>query len=119
MGKIKCFIKSCNNIHPINKNCSWHEWPSQENAIHQWITELRKNGALTGFTENSVPNLKSSSRICSDHFEKTCFREGSVRRLKPTAVPTIFRFTTKNSASATTNQQKVKSGIKHEKCNLL
>ena len=114
MGKIKCFIKSCNNIYPINKNYSWHEWPSQENAIHLWITELRKNEALTGFTENSVPILKSSTRICSEHFEKTCFIEGSVRRLlKPTAVPTIFSCSSHKdslSASAAMIQHKVHSG---------
>jgi hypothetical protein len=72
---------------------------------------LRKNEALTGFTENSVPNLKRRSKICSDHFEEICFREGSVRRLKPTAVPTIFRLPSRESTPPTKiPQQKKQSG---------
>lgn len=112
VGKTKCLVKSCNNIHPIYRDCSWHQWPAEEVAIHRWIIALSKNKAATGFAENSLPDIEGQ-RICSNHFEKTCFKEGSVRRLKPTAVPTIFKLPPHKEPMSTTailKQRIVQSG---------
>uniref|UniRef100_A0A0P5C0S7 Zinc finger protein n=1 Tax=Daphnia magna TaxID=35525 RepID=A0A0P5C0S7_9CRUS len=119
VGKPKCLVRSCNNIHPVPRGCSWHQWPAQETAIHRWMIALRENKAATGFSEHSLPDLEGQ-RICSDHFEKTCFKEGVVRRLKPTAVPTIFKLPThKDPTSSTTiwKQHTVESSSSHQNKN--
>ncbi|XP_059351186.1 uncharacterized protein LOC130696249 isoform X2 [Daphnia carinata] len=116
VGKTKCLVKSCNNIHPIHKDCSWHQWPAQESAIHRWMIALRKNKSATGFSEHSLPDVEGQ-RICSDHFEKTCFKEGVVRRLKPTAIPTIFRLPTHKDPTLSTTilkQHTVESSSSHQ-----
>lgn len=70
-----------------------------------WTKEVKKNRAnWTGPTKCSV--------LCSEHFERTCFEEGPLRRqqmgiptkrplvLKKGAVPTIF----KKASTATTEE---------------
>lgn len=59
-----------------------HRFPAEIELKNQWIKNVRKD-------DNWRPT--QYTRICSEHFEESCFREGYERRiLHSHAVPTIF-----------------------------
>ncbi|TRZ00106.1 hypothetical protein DNTS_020302 [Danionella cerebrum] len=81
----RCCAYNCQNIVGTN-NLSFHGFPLKDiNLLKKWLKHLRWKGWK--------PN--QSSKICSEHFEKKCFIEGSEgqkAKLQSWAVPTIFSF---------------------------
>lgn len=53
---------------------------TKENLLRQWVANLPRQ------------SFKPTQRtlICSEHFTSECFYNGRNKRLKPSAVPTVF-----------------------------
>ncbi|XP_077495655.1 uncharacterized protein LOC144106689 [Amblyomma americanum] len=62
---------------------SLHVFPhNNKDLLQKWLSAIR----------TPLPNLHIGRRICSRHFEQSCFYSGHTRHfLKPDAVPTIFQ----------------------------
>lgn len=81
-----CCAYGCTNKAFKRCGLSFFRFPlGDPDRLNQWMLKIRR--------QNWTP--KSSSRLCSEHFESDCFSKDLVGRtvLTSTAVPTIFSFT--------------------------
>lgn len=96
MPRVRCFVRACKNAsYRKDSNCSFHDFPLDKKLREKWLAEIMKYGKSCGWSEwlrnNDPPKITAHSKMCSDHFEKQCFLDFSkMKRLNPTAVPTIF-----------------------------
>lgn len=87
MGQgIKCYVKTCTNRYS-KSGLSFFGFPNDADIREHWI----KNCGLSPGEIKPLGKLKSTIRICRNHFEDTMFlNPNKPKRLKPDAVPTIF-----------------------------
>ncbi|KAM8845304.1 uncharacterized protein AB9W97_000515 [Spinachia spinachia] len=82
---MSCSAYGCTKRHSKGSDVNFFRFPFGDNArLNQWLLNVRRR--------NWIPS--KSSRLCSTHFKEDQFfvdNEGK-RRLKETAVPTIFVF---------------------------
>ncbi|XP_037332197.2 THAP domain-containing protein [Pungitius pungitius] len=82
---MSCSAYGCTKRHAKGSDVNFFRFPFGDNArLNQWLLNVRR--------KNWIPS--KSSRLCSTHFKEDQFfidNEGK-RRLKETAVPTIFVF---------------------------
>ncbi|XP_031726724.1 THAP domain-containing protein 5-like isoform X2 [Anarrhichthys ocellatus] len=82
---MSCSAYGCSRRHSKGSDVNFFRFPLGDNArLKQWLLNVRRR--------NWIPS--KSSRLCSTHFKDDQFfidKEGK-RRLKDTAVPTIFIF---------------------------
>ncbi|XP_068574873.1 THAP domain-containing protein 1-like isoform X2 [Cebidichthys violaceus] len=82
---MSCSAYGCSRRHSKGSDVNFFRFPLGDNArLKQWLLNVRRR--------NWIPS--KSSRLCSTHFKEDQFfidKEGK-RRLKETAVPTIFVF---------------------------
>ncbi len=96
MTRVRCFVRACKNAsYKKDSHCSFHDFPSDKKLTEKWLAEIMKYEKSCGWLEwlhNDPPKITAHSKICSDHFEKQCFLDlhSKMKRLNPTAVPTIF-----------------------------
>uniref|UniRef100_A0A3Q3B4V4 THAP-type domain-containing protein n=1 Tax=Kryptolebias marmoratus TaxID=37003 RepID=A0A3Q3B4V4_KRYMA len=105
---VQCAALNCSNRPNSTTGVSFFSFPKDKKHSQIWIRNLRR--------ENYHPN--SASRLCSEHFEETCFRyRPSLMRsigytpkkqiLLPGAVPTIFNFKRKEAGKKGGTLQRV------------
>jgi hypothetical protein len=92
MTRVRCVVRSCNNAsYKKDSHCSFHDFPANKELSQKWLAEIMKYEEFCGWVPNVPPKITEHTKICSEHFEKTCFQEYRRKtRLIPTAVPTIF-----------------------------
>ncbi|CAB3234847.1 unnamed protein product [Arctia plantaginis] len=81
-----CTVSGCSSRLGVftenNENVSFHRFPADVDLKKSWVKNVRKG-------DETKPT--QYTRICSLHFDKSCFREGYGRKtLHSYAVPTIF-----------------------------
>ncbi|XP_057294665.1 uncharacterized protein LOC130623201 [Hydractinia symbiolongicarpus] len=91
-----CVAFGCSNQTENNKNVSFHTMPKKQSLFKKWEVAIGRT------------DLPPSGRLCSDHFEQSCYvstttlkqelcgdlysaRKATRRRLTPDAVPTLFK----------------------------
>lgn len=91
-----CVAFGCSNQTENNKNISFHTMPKKQSLFKKWEVAIGRT------------DLPPSGRLCSDHFEQSCYvstttlkqelcgdlysaRKATRRRLTPDAVPTLFK----------------------------
>ncbi|XP_052235874.1 uncharacterized protein LOC127847777 [Dreissena polymorpha] len=88
-----CCVPLCTSDSRVksSQNLSFHSFPKDESLKQKWVKNIRRD-----IGKNF--NLNKHTRICSAHFEGTCYEvavPGQVRRrLKKDALPTIFSWVT-------------------------
>lgn len=88
-----CSVPMCSSDTRLEKckGVSFHSFPKNEQLQQQWIQNIRRDVGKDF-------NLNSHTRVCSLHFEQSCYEvpvAGQIRRrLKKSAVPTIFSWVT-------------------------
>lgn len=82
---MRCSVKTCNNTY-ANSNVSFFGYP--DSSIRDiWIGNCGTQG-LAAIRNNKKKYLK----VCGHHFEKSMFINPNKRnRLKPNAIPTLFK----------------------------
>ncbi|XP_067234350.1 THAP domain-containing protein [Chanodichthys erythropterus] len=80
---MSCAVVDCTNRHSPGSSISFHRFPlGDKDRLHRWMANMRRH------------NFKPSpySRICSHHFEDSCFYKNNKGQvcLAKTAVPTKF-----------------------------
>lgn len=83
----ECQALGCKNYSCINKNVSYHYFPTDDNAKQQWIIALKRKDYKPA----------KYAVVCSDHFTNDCFisndetfGDNKRKRLHGNAVPSIF-----------------------------
>ncbi|KAL8563690.1 hypothetical protein ACOMHN_050518 [Nucella lapillus] len=80
---VRCAAWSCGNHPEKGSGRSFHQFPKDPTRQEEWVKALGRKGF----------QATAYSRICSDHFEESCFdRTGQVTRLKENATPSLFNF---------------------------
>ena len=91
LNMVNCCVPECTNYSSKTKDqgITYHEIPSEATTQKAWIERIRRQ---------NLPSLKNCY-VCSTHFANDCFEfrtqltgETSFRRLKESAVPSIFAF---------------------------
>ncbi|XP_038073347.1 zinc finger and SCAN domain-containing protein 12-like [Patiria miniata] len=86
-----CAIAGCSNTHK-HEGVSFHQFPSDLKRREIWTKQVQT-------TRANWSGPSAHSKICSDHFETSCYEDHSLylsfglkrkRALKPDAYPTIF-----------------------------
>lgn len=94
MTRVRCVVRECKNTSYRNdSNCSFHDFPANKELCEKWISQIIKYEEFCGWVSNVASRITSNTKICSEHFEKTCFqnqRSGEKKRLLPMAVPKLF-----------------------------
>lgn len=89
-----CCAVGCTNSASNNRSVSFHRFPGDGTLREQWIQAVRR--------DQWFPT--STTRLCSEHFHVDCYETSSLlklefglgrgyRKLKPDAVPTLFKHT--------------------------
>ena len=104
----RCIAAGCSNTYA--DGISLFSFPRDPSLRAQWNKQVQR-------TRADWRDATNYSVLCSEHFTKDCFEQGSVmasqfgiqkrRRLKPNAVPTIFN---RPPAATTANQGNLKEG---------
>ena len=104
----RCIAAGCSNTHA--DGISLFNFPRDPSLRTQWNKQVQR-------TRANWRNATDYSVLCSKHFTKDCFEQGSVmasqfgiqkkRRLKPDAIPTIFN---RPAAATTANQGNLQKG---------
>lgn len=100
---VMCVVKSCDSKSKVYSTIMFHRIPTKKKERkNRWLSVLSID------LKTPVESIKKW-RVCSEHFgpedylEHTdVFNRGTVRRLKDTAIPTIFRGQTGHAASPMT-----------------
>ncbi|CAF4943838.1 unnamed protein product [Pieris macdunnoughi] len=79
---VNCNVYGCKNRTERNQpNITFHRFPNNPQLKDAWIKCTRRINW----------NPKSHSRICSKHFDPSCFQQKSNRTyLNPHSIPTLF-----------------------------
>ncbi|XP_008180890.1 uncharacterized protein LOC103308727 [Acyrthosiphon pisum] len=79
---LRCSVKNCFNRH--SKNLTLFGYPKDFTLRKNWIEKC-------GTKKDPAKIVKSSTKVCSTHFEPECFTNTTLKnRLKPGAVPSLF-----------------------------
>ncbi|XP_044129649.1 uncharacterized protein LOC122922941 isoform X1 [Bufo gargarizans] len=89
-----CIIKGCFNTWKTkDSNVILHVFPKDKDGIKLWLSQSPENFPNVDELVEKVysQNKYGTVRLCSKHFnDDQYFHEGTRRRLRPNAVPTIF-----------------------------
>ena len=107
MPSTRCVVQDCSNVSDKNTGISLHKSPNDESLRRIWVK----------FVQMKRANVYPSSRerrfmICLEHFSTDCFERlfhlsDVSRRIRPGAVPTIWK---KSPAQITTRDRRRVSG---------
>ena len=103
MPSTRCVVQDCSNMSDKNAGISLHKSPNDESIRRIWVKFVQVKRA------NFYPSSRENRfMICSEHFSTDCFERlfhlsGVSRRLKPGAVPTIWK---KSPAQITTRERR-------------
>lgn len=84
VNKLKCVVKTCENVFKKHKHCSFHQLPSNIQMQEQWVSVLKENDPSLGLPMNC-----DTTRVCGHHFSRDSFVLGTTR-LHKTAIPNVF-----------------------------
>ncbi|XP_063062949.1 zinc finger and BTB domain-containing protein 17-like [Engraulis encrasicolus] len=85
-----CAVKSCENKYKRHRQLMFHRIPHQPERMQQWISAC-------GINPSTPVEKMVNYRVCEEHFtpedymDVTFFMRGPTRKLKDTAVPSIFK----------------------------
>lgn len=85
-GRTNCTALECGNYFGTTETVHFFRFPKDPLLCNEWIKNVKNPN--TQFMCST--KLHVSRRLCSDHFEECMFIDSTKRRLKKTAVPTIF-----------------------------
>ncbi len=101
LAMVMCVVKGCDNKSKVYSTIMFHRIPTKnKKRKNQWLAVLNID------LKTPVESIKKW-RVCSEHFGPDDYLENmdsvtctTVRRLKDTAIPTIFRLQTGPSGSS-------------------
>jgi hypothetical protein len=110
---VHCIAFGCsNNDADIKRGVSFFTVAIKKpDLLKQWLAKLRLED----------PNVTKNSRVCPEHFSSDRFEPDlkaellgtkAVRRLKPTAIPSIFCFT-RTKQQRTTRRKKAHAAVSY------
>ncbi|KAG8584336.1 hypothetical protein GDO81_008781 [Engystomops pustulosus] len=109
-----CIIKGCfNTWKQKDSNVILHVFPKEKECIRSWLIQSPENFPNV---EELVEKIHSQNkygtvRLCSKHFnDDQYFHEGTKRRLRPKAVPTIFIAAEKLPSEKVVRKRRRKTG---------
>lgn len=101
-----CCAGECNNRADKRRDLSFHKLPfNNKQLLNVWITKMKRDPRFF--------KVSKFTTICSEHFKKTDFLipGAKTKRLKPDAIPTIFKWTiSDNRRRESTAAKKLEEG---------
>ena len=112
-----CVVNGCDSKSKVYFTIMFHRIPTKDNERkNQWLAALNID------LRTPVESIKKW-RVCSEHFAPEDYLENmdrvthtTVRRLKDTAIPTIFRAQTGRSGSSPTTVSRLATGHTETSC---
>ncbi|XP_015123507.1 uncharacterized protein LOC107045685 [Diachasma alloeum] len=82
----KCVVPHCGHAHQKNKACTFARFPRQTDRCKEWVRTIGVKDLL----HLSVEKLNAIRYVCGCHFTVDQFMTPSKKKLKDTAVPSVF-----------------------------